>query len=208
MLRILGRLSSINVRKVVWTCEELGLGFEREDWGAGFRPLDGAEFLALNPNGQIPVLIDGNFVLWESNAIIRYLANRYSSGNLLPAEPMARARVDQWIDWEGSELPRAWSYAFRALSRRQEGFDDPAQIAASLRQWHAKMEILEGRLAETAAFVAGPEFSLADIVIGLTAHRWRATPMKDRPPLPAVDAYLHRLDERPAFRNCASSATP
>src|SRR6476661_2907882 len=99
MLRILGKASSINVRKVLWTCAELGLPFVREDWGAGFQPTQQADFLALNPNAMVPVLVDGAgsdaTVLWESNTICRYLANRYSQdGALFPSEPAARARVE------------------------------------------------------------------------------------------------------------------
>src|ERR1700761_5627868 len=112
MLQILGKVSSINVRKVLWTCAELNLPFEQEDWGSGFRSPDTAEFLALNPNAMVPVIKDDGFVLWESNSIIRYLALRYGGTQLYPEHPQERARVDQWIDWQAAELNRAWSYAF------------------------------------------------------------------------------------------------
>ncbi|TGQ20494.1 glutathione S-transferase, partial [Mesorhizobium sp. M00.F.Ca.ET.216.01.1.1] len=92
-MKILGKASSINVRKVLWTCSELQLPFEREDWGAGFKDPNDAEFLALNPNGLVPVLKDGDFVLWESNSIIRYLASRYGGERLYPSEPVARAKI-------------------------------------------------------------------------------------------------------------------
>ena len=88
MLRILGKASSINVRKVLWTCAELDLPFEREEWGSGFQSTQSAEFLALNPNAMVPVIRDGDFTLWESNSIIRYLATRYGDGSLYPAEAM------------------------------------------------------------------------------------------------------------------------
>lgn len=102
MLQILGKAPSINVRKVLWACAELNIPFEREDWGAGYRSTDVPEFLALNPNGLVPVIRDGDFVLWESNAIIRYLANRFGGEPLYPADPQPRARIDQWIDWQAS----------------------------------------------------------------------------------------------------------
>jgi glutathione S-transferase len=114
MLKILGKASSINVRKVLWTCAELRLPFEREDWGAGFRPTSDPGFLALNPNAMVPVIQDGDFVLWESNSIIRYLASQYGGLPLYPIEPRLRAGVDQWMDWQATDLNRSWSYAFMA----------------------------------------------------------------------------------------------
>lgn len=117
MLRILGRASSINVRKVLWACAEFEVAFEREDWGSGFQATDRAEFLALNPNAMIPVIQDGDFTLWESNSIIRYLANRYGATAFYPDDAQARARIDQWIDWQASDLNRSWSYAFMSLVR-------------------------------------------------------------------------------------------
>jgi len=118
MLKILGKASSINVRKVLWACAELHLPFEREDWGTGFRPADTPEFLSLNPNGLVPVIKDGDFVLWESNSIIRYLASRYGGQALYPADPVVRAPIDQWMDWQATDLNRSWSYAFLGLVRK------------------------------------------------------------------------------------------
>lgn len=104
MLRILGKASSINVRKVLWACEELNLPFVREDWGSGFLSTHSTEFLALNPNGMVPVIEDGDWVLWESNTILRYLANAYGGAALYPTAPRERARVDQWMDWQATNL--------------------------------------------------------------------------------------------------------
>jgi glutathione S-transferase len=148
---------------------------------------------------MVPVLIDGDFVLWESNSIIRYLANRQGDEVLYPSEARARARVDQWLDWQASDLNRAWSYAFMALVRRSPEHVDAFQIRASLQAWAGFMKILDGRLTETGAFVAGADFSLADIAIGLSVNRWFETPF-DHPPLQAVEAYCRRLGERPGFR--------
>ncbi|OCZ96586.1 glutathione S-transferase [Achromobacter xylosoxidans] len=205
MLNILGKASSINVRKVLWTCVELGLPFEREDWGSGFRPTNEPAFLALNPNAMVPVLRDGDFALWESNSIIRYLANQYGAGReqpLYPSEPRRRARVDQWMDWQATDLNRSWSYAFLALARQSPAHRDAAAIEASSRDWGHFMGILERRLGETGAYVAGEAFTLADIAIGLSVNRWFATPLDDalRPALPAVAAYYDRLAERPGYR--------
>lgn len=198
MLRILGKRSSINVRKVLWCCVELDLPFRQEDWGGSFREVNSGEFRALNPNALVPVLIDDNFVLWESNSILRYLANRYGDGLLYPSEAMARARVDQWLDWQASDLNRSWSYAFMALVRRSPDPADPAQVRASLDAWTRFMSVLEGRLVETRGYVASAEFSLADIAVGLSVNRWFETPFS-HPTLPAVEAYYQRLNERPGF---------
>jgi glutathione S-transferase len=199
MLRILGRSSSINVRKVLWLCEELGLAFEQEHWGTGFRDPHEPDFLALNPNALVPVLVDGETVLWESNTICRYLAASRSRSDLLPADPQGRARVEQWMDWQVAELNRAWSYAFMALVRKSPSHTDAAAIEASIASWHRHMATLDAQLARSSAFVAGATFTLADIVLGLSTQRWFATPMQ-RPSLPAVEAYYERLTERPGFR--------
>lgn len=196
MLRILGRVSSLNVRKVLWTADELGLAYQREDWGLPLRDPSTPEFTALNPNAQVPVIIDGDFVLWESSAIQRYLAR---SHDLFPADPRQRARVDQWLGWQASDLNGAWGYAVQALVRRKPGFDDPARIAQSLDAWHHQMTILDGHLASAGPYITGERLTLADIAIGLSVHRWFGTPF-DHPSLPAVKTYYDRLMDRPAGR--------
>lgn len=206
-LKILGRTSSINVRKVLWTCQELGLSYEREDWGIGFTSTQSPEFLALNPNAQVPVLIDGHGVLWESNTICRYLAGLYQRHDLLPADPAPRARVEQWMDWQATELNPSWGYAFHALVRKNPDFQDPQRLAAGVQGWNDKMGLLEQQLAKTCAYVVGEEFTLADILIGLSVHRWRLTPM-ERPSYPAVDAYYQRLSKRQSFQNVALEHQP
>lgn len=207
MLKILGRTSSLNVRKVLWTCDELGLAYEREDWGIGFASTKSPEFLALNPNGLIPVLIDEQGALYESNAICRYLAARFGHGHLLPVEPRPRAVVEQWMDWQATDLNETWSYAFQAQARRTPGYDDPARIASSAEAWNKAMAVLDQRLAQTGAHVAGHDFTLADVVVGLSAHRWIKTPI-DHADLPAVTAYYARLKERPEFGRWALDEVP
>jgi glutathione S-transferase len=207
MLEILGRSSSINVRKVLWLCAELALPFRQEAWGTGFRSTNLPEFLALNPNGLVPVIRDGAFVLWESNAICRYLAARQGRDDLLPGDLQSRAIVEQWIDWQATELNDAWRYAFMGLVRKSPAHGDPAAIAASIEQWNRRMTMLGARLEQTGAYVAGETFTLADIGIGVSTHRWFATPI-DRPALPAVDAYYERLSTRPGFREHVRNGSP
>ncbi|WP_323119199.1 glutathione S-transferase family protein [Burkholderia alba] len=207
MLKIFGKAPSINVRKVLWTCAELQLEFEREDWGAGFQSTQTPDFLALNPNGLVPVIQDDDFVMWESNAIIRYLVAQYDGAHLYPAEPRARARIDQWLDWQATDLNRAWSYAFLALVRKQPTHQNADEIHASCRNWTRHIAILDAQLEATGAFVAGAAFTLADIPIALSVNRWFGTPF-DKPDFPAVSAYFDSLAERPGYEEYCRNGLP
>jgi glutathione S-transferase len=199
MLKVLGKSSSINVRKVLWTCEELGLEVEQEQYGSGFQPTDTPDFLALNPNAMVPVLLDGDLVLWESNTICRYLAGRYGGEALLPQDPARRARVEQWMDWQATELNNAWRYAFMALVRKSPAHADAPAIAAGIANWNRHMAILDRQLERTGAYACGSEFTLADVALGLSVNRWFMTPF-EHPDLPSVQAYYDRLNERAGFR--------
>ncbi|MBB5882467.1 glutathione S-transferase [Xanthomonas arboricola] len=117
MLDIYGKPTSINVRKVLWLCEELALDYTLHAYGSGFASVDTEAFRALNPNALVPVIRDGDLVLWESNTICRYLAARAGRADLLPTVPAARALVEQWMDWQATELNNAWRYAFMASVR-------------------------------------------------------------------------------------------
>jgi glutathione S-transferase len=207
MLELLGRTSSINVRKVLWTCIELGLAPRHTEWGAGTLSLQSPEYLALNPNGLVPVLRDGGFVLWESNAICRYLAAREGDTRLLPAGAAQRARVEQWMDWQAGDFNNAWRYAFMSLVRRSPAHTDAAAVQASVQGWNRHLRILDAALADSPAFITGADFTLADIVLGLSVHRWAATPM-DKPELPAVARYQRLLAQRPGFQRCCTAALP
>ncbi|WP_428944523.1 glutathione S-transferase family protein [Pantoea sp. FN060301] len=207
MLKILGRTSSINVRKVLWACDELGIAFEREEWGEGFRSPQEAAFKKLNPNAMIPVIQDQDFVLWESNTIIRYLANAGEGSWLYPLNPRERARVDQWIDWQATELNTAWRYAFMSLVRHSPAHRDPRLLAAACKGWTYTMGILNQQLESTGAYVAGSAFSLADIPIGLSVNRWYETPL-EHADLPAVRAYYERLTQRKGYATWGRNGTP
>jgi glutathione S-transferase len=198
-MRILGKAASINVRKVLWTCAELDIEFDREDWGAGFESTTQESFVALNPNALVPVIVDGDFVLWESNAICRYLCNKAGDTQLLPTSAQARARVEQWMDWQATELNNAWRYAFMALVRNSPAHRDLDQIRASVVNWNRHIGILDRHLAVGGPYVIGEGFTLADVVLGLSVNRWMLTPI-DRPHCPAVLNYYDRLSERAGFR--------
>jgi glutathione S-transferase len=209
MLQILGRFSSVNVRKVLWTCDEIGLRYDRSDWGQGFQSTQAPEFLALNPNALVPVIVEdgGAFVLWESNTICRYLAARHGRRDLLPDDARERAAVEQWMDWQAGELNTAWRYAFLALVRKSPAHADAAAVEASRVAWNRHMQILDAHLAKTGAYAAGPGFTLADVVLGLSVHRWLMTPI-ERPVLPALAAYVERLRGRAGFLQHALKEIP
>ena len=207
-LEILGRASSINVRKVLWTCEELQLPYTLAEWGAGPLSLQDPAFLALNPNALVPVIRDGGVVLWESNTICRYLAAKAGRTDLLPSEALARAQVEKWMDWQATELNNAWRDAFMGLVRRHPGFADPSRIDASVQAWNRKMALLDDALRAGGGYLAGGQLTLADVVAGLSTHRWFMTPIADRPVLTEVQAYYDRLSERPAFRRHGRNGLP
>jgi glutathione S-transferase len=203
MLRVLGKASSINVRKVLWTCDEIGRPFALEELAA-----DTAELRDLNPNGLVPVIVDGDFVLWESNTIIRYLANKSAAATLYPVEARARAQIDRWIDWQATEFNTSWRYAFQALVRKSPAHANVADIAASMRDWSRAVAIVDEQLSRMGGFIAGPAFTLADIPIGVSINRWFMTPIEPRPSFPAVAAYYERLSERPEFMRHGRNGIP
>lgn len=207
MLELYGKPTSINVRKVLWVLAELGLGYRHDAAGASTDAAADARLRGLNPNAQVPVLCDGDFVLWESNSICRYLATRAERADLLPQAPRERARVEQWMDWQATDLNSAWRYAFMAGVRRHPDYQDDAAAASSQAHWNRLMGVLDRQLARTGAHVAGERFSLADIVLGLSTQRWRMTP-GDKPVLSCVDAWFARLRPRAGFALHVDNGVP
>ena len=199
MLKIYGYAESINVRKVLWTCDELSLPFERVDWGGRFRSTAEPEFRALNPVGMVPVIDDDGVVVWESNVIVRYLATRHGRADLLPADPAARAHVEQWMDWQASDFNNSWRVAFQGLVRRNPAFQERSAIDASLNLFSSLVGIVDAQLGRTGAYIAGKHFTVADIVIGLSLHRWRSIPAP-HPTYANVDRYYDLLLQRRGFQ--------
>ena len=207
-LRLLVRTSSINVRKVLWTLGELGAPFVHEDdWGTPARKTTLPEFTALNPNALVPVIETEDGVLWESNTICRYLAHEYCRTDLLPAPAGARAKVEMWIDWQAAELNTAWRYAFMALVRQDPRYRNPAEIEESASRWNELMTRLDVQLAKSGPYVTGPELTLADVVLGLSAHRWEMTPI-EHAELPNVRAWLGQLRSRRTAAAYLTKALP
>jgi glutathione S-transferase len=208
MLKIYGRANSINVRKVLWTCEEIGLQYEREDWGRGFRPVSDPEFLAVNPFGLVPAIDDDGFISGESHAIARYLAGKHGRDDLLPVDVQRRGTIESWMEWQGTEVASAGR---AVVFKRVFNLDTPggqAAIDVSLVEWPIRMAVIERQLARTGAYITGAQFTLADICIGLTVNRWFMTPTGEKPDFPAMSAYYDRLAERPGYQKHGRNGLP
>jgi glutathione S-transferase len=199
MLTIWGRTNSVNVQKVMWCLAELGVPCERIDAGLAFGKNTENWYLDLNPNGRVPLLQDGAFTLWESNSIVRYLCAKHDHGGLYPASPETRALGERWMDWQLSTLVVPVSTVFWNLIRRPAAERDAAAIAQAAREAEGALLLLDRHLAEHR-FVAGEHFSMGDIPVGATAHRWLALPGLERPAVPALRAWHERLAARAAFR--------
>ncbi len=207
MLKIYGRASSINVRKVLWTAVELGLEFEHFPYGDAPLSLRSEEYLQLNPLGLIPVVVDDGFVLRESNTICRYLATKHRASNLLPEQAAQRAEVEMWMDWQQTELNTAWRYAFNSLIRNHPAFQQAELLQQSEQAWNQAMLFLEQQLQKTSAYVCGEVFTLADVVLGLSLQRWYSTPIK-HPETPALSQYYDLLAQRAGYQRYGRNGLP
>lgn len=200
MFTIYGRTNSSNVRKVLWLCEEIGqTDYKRLDYGRGFEPCDSPDYMALNPNKLVPALVDGDLVIWESNAILRYLASKYGPEEFYPVEPAARAQVDQWLDWQLTTVTAGIRTLFLGLHVKEEAFTDPEGIAKSLVIANSTMGILDAHLAGSGGYVTGENLTIADCALGMFVHRWFALPV-EREEFNALEAYYERLKERAGFQ--------
>ncbi|HRJ70497.1 MAG TPA: glutathione S-transferase family protein [Beijerinckiaceae bacterium] len=196
MLRLWGRLNSINVQKAAFALEEAGAPYERIDAGMAFGIVGTPEYRAKNPNGLIPLLEDGDFTVWESNVIVRYVAAQYASGTLWPLDARARASADKWMDWQQTTLVVALGPAFLGLIRTPPEQRDAKAIEASVAKTDELMGRLNAALSATS-HVAGERFTMGDIPIAATVHRWLNLPIA-RTDYPAIKAYYARVMARPA----------
>lgn len=198
MLKVWGRKNSINVQKVLWCCEELGLEYERVDTGGQFGGTDEAEYRAMNPNALIPTLSDDGFTLWESNVIVRYLAARYGMGTLCPEDLQERADADRWMEWQITTVYYHLRPVFLALIRTPPEERDEAALEASRGRAAEAWKLLDEHLSDRP-YVTGGSFTMADIPLGVSVYRWYELQL-ERPETPNVRAYYERLCERPAYR--------
>ena len=199
MLKIWGRQSSSNVQKVLWCCDELGIPFERVDLGGRFGGNDDPKYRALNPNGLVPTINDNGFILWESNAITRYLARKYGKGALLPQDPAAAATAERWMDWQLSHLNPAMVPIFFGYIRTPPEKRDMAAIEAARKRAIELWRMVEAQLAGNL-YLNGKELSLGDFGVGIWAYRWFTMPI-ERPDLPNFAAWYKRLSARKPYQS-------
>lgn len=198
MLRVLGRKTSINVQKVMWLSAELGLEVERVDIGGPFGGNDTPEYLAKNPNGLVPTLEDGDFVLWESQAICRYLTEKYGAPPWAPGDAASRALAGQWMDWYITKLHPPMTVIFWALIRTAPEDRDMGAVDKAVGQAAELWTLLDAQLAG-ADFLTGDEPSMADIPAGCAVNRWYAMEV-ERPALSNLEAWHGRLKDRAPYR--------
>lgn len=201
MLKILGRANSVNVMKVLWAADEMGLAYERTDVGGAFGGNDQPRYRALNPNGVVPTIDDDGYILWESNSIVRYLTAKHAAGTLWPSDPRTRGAAERWMDWQLSTIQGGMTTLFWGLIRTPAEKRDNAAIEAARVSTAPIWQRLDAHLANRA-FVAGDEFTMGDIPVGCMCHRWLNLPFRrdDLPAMAHLQAWYDRLLQRPAYR--------
>ncbi|MVO17535.1 glutathione S-transferase family protein [Parasedimentitalea huanghaiensis] len=198
MLQVLGRPNSVNVQKVMWCLAELGLTADRSDIGGAFGGNDAADYLGMNPNGKIPTLIDGDYVLWESNAIVRYLCDQYRAGHWYPDTAQQLGHANQWMDWYQTALHRPMTTLFWQLIRTSPEQRDQAAVDSAIKECAGFWKMLDHHLADRD-YILGDHLSMADIPLGCAAYRWHSMNF-ERPGLPALKNWWTRISERPAYQ--------
>jgi len=198
MLRIWGRDNSVNVQKALWVCEEMALPYERIDAGGTFGVVNTPQYRNLNPNGLVPTIEDDGFVLWESNAIVRYLAARHNAGKIWPEDLKVRAEADKWMDWQATTFwptfrPLFWNLVRTPVDQR----DEKAMEESRLRTAEI-LGYLDAHL-KNRPFVAGEAFTMGDIPMGCAIWRWMSI-LIERPDQPNLKRWFDSLAQRPAYK--------
>lgn len=205
MLKIWGRKNSSNVRKALWCAEELGLAYETQDAGGAFGVVDTPEYRAMNPNGRIPVIEDDGFVLWESNAIVRYLAARHAAGSKwFPADVQARASAEKWMDWTTSSFAEPFRQVFWGVLRTPADQQDWVAINAAQKTCEQLLSMVDQALAQKP-YLSGDEIGAGDIPLGSFIYAWFEMPI-ERAPMPHLQAWYARLKQRPAYQKAVMTA--
>jgi glutathione S-transferase len=198
-IKIWGRANSGNVKKVLVVAEELGIPYERIDAGMQFGVVDTPDYRKLNPNGRVPTIEDGDYVLWESHAICRYFAMQYGGEAIYPKDPKARASVDRWLDWTLSTVVAVDVPLFWGTIRTPPEKQDKGAIAENTKKAAAVFQILEERLAGRQ-YIDGNSATLADLVIGIFVHRYLKNPFIERPNQSNLSGWCDRLCQRPSYK--------
>ena len=198
MLKLWGRINSINVQKVLWALDELKVPYERTDAGLQFGVVNEPFYRKMNPNGRVPTIEDDGLVLWESNAIVRYLTAKHGAGTLWPNDLRQRADADRWMDWTTSTVAPAITPVFWGLVRTPPEKRDPKAIEEGIEKLAQAFQVLEQSL-EGRDHVGGGNFTMGDIPLGTFVYRWNALGVR-RPKLPRVEAYYERLQQRAPYK--------
>jgi glutathione S-transferase len=199
-LQIWGRANSVNVQKVLWCCHELDVAYERIDAGMQFGRNGEADYLAMNPNGRVPTLVQGDFVLWESNSIMRYIALAYGGTSMLyPSAPKVRAGIERWLDWTLTTLQPAERPLFWGLVRTPKADRDMAALQKAADANGLLWDIIDRQVSENA-WIEGDDFSLADLAIGCYARRWFGVEGVTRPTLPNLQRWYQAISARSGFQ--------
>ena len=205
MLKVWGRKNSSNVRKVLWCAEELALPYEREEAGGAFGVVDTPQYRALNPNGRVPMIEDGDFVLWESNAIVRYLAARYGSDtSWYQRDVCVRAQADKWMDWTTSTFAGPFRDLFWGMLRTPAEQQDWVLINGASKTCAELLSIVDQALSEKP-YLSGDEIGIGDIPLGSFIYAWFEMPL-ERPSMPNLEAWYERLKLRPCYRGAVMTA--
>lgn len=197
MITVHGRASSTNVQIVMWTIAELGLEHRRIDVGGPYGGNNTPEYLAMNPNGLVPVVQDGDLTMFESAAILRYLGARYGSEPFWPKDPARRVELDMWAEWTKTTFVAAIMPLFIQLVFTREADRNAAAIEAAEAQLARAAAIADARIGD-GPFLAGEDFTFADIIFAHQLYRYATLPIR-REPTPNLDAYYQRLGQRPTF---------
>lgn len=198
MLTVWGRNNSTNVKKVLWCLEELALGYERINVGGQYGKLNEPLYRAMNPNGLIPCLQDEDFILWESNTIVRYLAAQYGENRLYLADARQRAEAEKWMDWVTSSVVEPFKAVFIGLVRTPPEQQDKERIAQGIEQLNRLMAIADSALAQQT-YLSGDKFGIGDIPLGCLAYAWFNLSIT-RPELPHLQRWYQSLTQRAAFQ--------
>lgn len=198
MITVWGRRNSVNVQKVLWTLGELDVPYTRENVGGSFGGNRNADFLAMNPMGLVPVIRDGDVTMFESNAIVRYLAARFRLGLLRPADHRSLAMAEQWMEWQQLNFAPAVTTIFINTVRTAPENHDAAAVKAAEAKAAEAARIADAWLARHDWF-AGTLFSFGDIAMG--ALLWRYMGLNCvKPDMPHLLEWLESLEQREAFR--------
>ena len=205
MLKIWGRKNSSNVRKALWAAEELGLAYQAIDAGGAFGVVDTPEYRAMNPNGRVPVIEDEGLVLWESNAIVRYLLARHASDSAwYPADPRTRATADKWMDWTSSSFAGPFRTVFWGVLRTPAEKQDWAAINAAIKECDELLNMADHALI-SQPYLSGNDIGMGDIPLGSFIYAWFEMPI-ERAPQPHLQAWYERLKQRPAYQKAVMTA--